>query len=198
MKWPALALTIALTPGLTACDRLPFFGGGGGDTTAADTAAAPAQAQPAAPQPAATPAQTQPAQQRTAQPRTTPPTRRQATTPPTQPARTTAAQPVRTDEPWTPRFTGTVNPGMTAEEVIAQWGPPVAERSTGGWTYLYFRNGCEATCGTFDVVFLQDGQVVDAIVRAPGHIYSGVSSSPRGRPAEFTAPGMFEQPNGAT
>ncbi len=93
------------------------------------------------------------------------------------------------DEPWTPQFSGTVDPGMTADQVIATWGPPVAQRAAGNWLYLYFRNGCEYTCGTFDVVFLQDGQVVDAIVRAGNHIYSGVSSSPRGRPALFTAPG---------
>jgi hypothetical protein len=78
---------------------------------------------------------------------------------------------------------------MTAEQVIAQWGPPVAQRAAGAWTYLYFRNGCEVTCGTFDLVFLQDGQVVDAIVRAPGHVYSGISSSPPGREAQFTPPG---------
>jgi hypothetical protein len=45
-------------------------------------------------------------------------------------------------------------------------------------TYLYFRNGCEYSCGTEDVVFLQNGQVVDAVLRWPGHRYSGQSSSP--------------------
>src|SRR3989442_3244245 len=45
-------------------------------------------------------------------------------------------------------------------------------------TYLYYRNGCEFTCGTEDVVFLQNGKVVDAVLRWPGHRYSGQSSSP--------------------
>ena len=67
---------------------------------------------------------------------------------------------------------------MTRDQVIAVWGPPVAERSRESWTYLFFRNGCEATCGTFDTVFLENGQVVDAVVRGPGHTYAGVSSSP--------------------
>jgi hypothetical protein len=90
------------------------------------------------------------------------------------------------DEPWTPTATGTVDPGMTRDQVVGVWGPPVAERTDGDWTYLYYRNGCEVSCGTFDVVFLQSGQVVDAIVRGPGHTYSGTSSSPPGRQAEPT------------
>ncbi|MBI3983622.1 MAG: hypothetical protein HY337_11980 [Gemmatimonadetes bacterium] len=94
------------------------------------------------------------------------------------------------DEPWTPVDTGTVNPGMTREDVITVWGVPVAERTSGVWTFLYFRNGCEVSCGTFDVVMLQNGQVVDAVVRGPGHVYSGVSSSPPGRPAERTVPAV--------
>lgn len=96
--------------------------------------------------------------------------------------------PTRVDEPWAPVDTGTVSPGMTREEVVATWGGPATERSAGDWTYLFYRNGCEVTCGTFDVVFLQGGQVVDAIVRGRGHTYSGISSSPIGRQAEFTPP----------
>jgi hypothetical protein len=92
------------------------------------------------------------------------------------------------DEPWTSTDTGTVAPGMARDQVVALWGQPVAERTAGSWTYLYFRNGCEVSCGTFDVVFLQDGQVVDAIVRAQGHGYAGTSSSPPGRPAAATLP----------
>jgi hypothetical protein len=90
------------------------------------------------------------------------------------------------DEPWTPTNTGTVDPGMSRDQVVATWGPPVAERTTGGWTYLYFRNGCEVSCGTFDVVFLENGLVVDAIVRHAAHGYSGTSSSPPGREAVAT------------
>ncbi|MFQ5704253.1 MAG: hypothetical protein ACE5HT_09545 [Gemmatimonadales bacterium] len=92
------------------------------------------------------------------------------------------------EEPWAPTDTGTINPGMSREEVIATWGEPVVERSNGNWSYLYFRNGCENACGTFDVVFLDGNQVVDAIVRGEGHTYSGVSSSPPDREAVFTPP----------
>ncbi len=98
-----------------------------------------------------------------------------------------AAMP-RTDEPWTPEFTGTVSPGMSRDAVVGQWGEPVLERTAGDLTFMYFRNGCEATCGTYDVVFLDNGQVVDAIVRFAGHTYTGVSSSPPDRTAEFTPP----------
>lgn len=92
------------------------------------------------------------------------------------------------DEPWTPTDTGTVSPGMTRDDVIAAWGAPVAERAAGGWTYLYYRNGCELSCGTFDVVFLENGQVVDAIVRWSGHGYAGTSTSPPGKEARATIP----------
>ena len=77
---------------------------------------------------------------------------------------------------------------MFRADVIAVWGEPVAERETGARQYLYFRNGCEVTCGTFDVVFLEDGAVVDVIARGPGHTYAGTSSSPVGRIPAPTAP----------
>jgi hypothetical protein len=94
----------------------------------------------------------------------------------------------RMDEPWTPTDTGTVTPGMPRDQVVGLWGQPVAERAAGAWTYLYYRNGCEVSCGTFDVVFLENGQVVDAIVRGPGHAYAGSSSSPPGREPAATVP----------
>jgi hypothetical protein len=146
---------------IVACDKLPFIG----------QRSQPPQdtAQVAAPPPAA--ADTVPAP------------------PPPEPA---PVEPVATrplvDEPWTPLDTGTVNPGMARDDVIAIWGVPVAERTNGAWTYLYFRNGCEVSCGTLDVVFLENGQVVDAVVRGPGHNYSGVSSSPPDRVPERTVP----------
>lgn len=77
--------------------------------------------------------------------------------------------------------TGTVAPGMSERDVYALWGAPAAVRRAAEHTYLYFHNGCEKTCGTMDLVILQNGQVVDAIVRWPGHGYSGESSSPPGR-----------------
>lgn len=82
------------------------------------------------------------------------------------------------DEPYFSEDTGTVAPGMTEREVYALWGAPAAVRRSGEYTYLFFSNGCEYTCGTMDLVTLQNGQVVDAVVRWPGHMYSGQSSSP--------------------
>jgi len=90
-------------------------------------------------------------------------------------------EPLTRDVPYISEDTGTVNPGMTEREVYEIWAAPAAVRRVGEYTYLFFRNGCEYTCGTMDVVTLQNGRVVDAIVRWDGHRYSGESSSPPGR-----------------
>ena len=82
----------------------------------------------------------------------------------------------------------TVRPGMTEADVQARWGAPIATRTTNDWTYLFYRNGRERTWGYYDVVFLQHGQVMDAVVRSPNHVYGGVSSSPEGRLPVFTPP----------
>jgi hypothetical protein len=156
---------------LTGCN---FFGGGDEASTSQEEQAAPAETQQAAD----TTAQTEPAPQETAPQQTTPATR----------VERPSVQTTAMDEPWTPTHTGTVDPGMTRAQVVAVWGEPVTERTTGNWTFMHFRNGCEASCGTFDVVMLEGGQVVDAIVRGQGHAYSGVSSSPPNRVAEFTPP----------
>jgi hypothetical protein len=84
---------------------------------------------------------------------------------------------------------------MTEADVRRRWGDPVAVRTANGWTYLYYRNGREREVGFYDVVFLQNGQVVDAIVRTPEHVYDGQSSSPEGRAPEFTPP---QQPGDST
>jgi len=83
---------------------------------------------------------------------------------------------------------GAVKPGMTDADVRALWGDPVAVRRMNDWTYLFFRNQRERSVGYYDVVFLQGGQVVDAIVRDPSHVYDGQSSSPEGRAPAFTPP----------
>ena len=149
----------ALLVTLTACDTLPFIG---------------KKAQPAAPDTT---------QVAAVSPDTAAPS-------PPAPVAVAPARMVRPamDEPWTPIDTGTVMPGMSREQVITVWGIPEAERVTGSRGYLYFRNGCEVSCGTFDVVLLENGQVVDAIVRGPGHNYAGTSSSPPGRAATPTVP----------
>jgi len=172
MKWWTPLVIAVATVTTAGCDSIPFLGKKAPDTTAAvvDTAAMP----PATPVPAETTV-TAP-----------PPARAPARPAPTQ---RTVRSTALVDEPWTPTETGTVRPGMSRDEVVATWGAPVAERSAGEWMYLYFRNGCEVTCGTFDVVFLQDSQVVDAIVRGRGHTYAGVSSSPPDRQAVPTLPG---------
>jgi hypothetical protein len=93
------------------------------------------------------------------------------------------------DEPYVSEDTGTVAPGMSEKNVYSLWGPPVAVRRMGQFTYIYFKNGCEYTCGHLDVVTLDNGQVVDAIVRWPGHNYSGQSSSPTSTTPHGPPPG---------
>src|SRR5579872_2748098 len=83
----------------------------------------------------------------------------------------------------------TVDPGMTKAQVIERLGPPLAMRSTGPSTYLFFGNGCERACGMNDLVMLRNDSVVDAIFRSPTHKYSGVSSSPTAIPKEQAARG---------
>lgn len=82
----------------------------------------------------------------------------------------------------------TIDPGMTVAEVEAAWGKAGVTRTDGDQTFLFYQNDCLKTCGTFDVVMLQGGKVVDAIVRASYHRYSGTSSSPEGRKPSFTKP----------
>lgn len=74
----------------------------------------------------------------------------------------------------------TVDPGMTRAEVVDRLGKPLNERKTGDHTYLYYRNGCEKTCGMNDLVILEGDKVTDAIFRSPNRHYSGNSSSPVG------------------
>jgi outer membrane protein assembly factor BamE (lipoprotein component of BamABCDE complex) len=81
-----------------------------------------------------------------------------------------------------------VRPGMTEAEVRARWGEPLATRTANDWTYLFYANQRERAVGWEDVVFLQHGQVMDAIVRSPDHVYAGVSSSPEGRVPVLTPP----------
>src|SRR6185503_14909788 len=65
----------------------------------------------------------------------------------------------------------TIRPGMSESEVRAAWGEPVTSRTTGDYAYLFYQNGCLRACGTYDVVILQGGQVVDAIARGKEHQY---------------------------
>src|SRR5207245_11072943 len=90
--------------------------------------------------------------------------------PPKRPARQAPAVPLPArDVPYESPDTGTIAPGMSEREVYSLWGPPIAVRHQGDMTYLYYRHGCEFTCGTEDVVFLQHGKGVDAVLCWPGH-----------------------------
>lgn len=81
-----------------------------------------------------------------------------------------------------------IDPGMTRAEVVERLGKPLNERKSGDHTYLFYRNGCEKSCGMNDLVVLEDGKVSDAIFRAAGRHYSGNSSSPTGvKPAKSRA-----------
>jgi len=83
--------------------------------------------------------------------------------------------------------TSAIRPGMTEAEVVARWGEPLAVRRVNDWTYMFFANG-QPEYRYDDVVMLQGGQVMDAVVRDPEHVYLGRSSSPPDRLPEFTPP----------
>ncbi len=71
-----------------------------------------------------------------------------------------------------------IDPGMSRAQVIERLGRPATERTSGGFTYLFFINGCERTCGMNDLVTLQSDTVIDAIFRTPRREYTGRSTSP--------------------
>src|SRR3989441_9700132 len=54
------------------------------------------------------------------------------------------------DVPYVSDDTGTINPGMSEREIYELWAAPAAVRRVGQYTYLFFRNGCEYTCGYID------------------------------------------------
>lgn len=90
-----------------------------------------------------------------------------------------------------------IRPGMSEADVRARWGEPIAVRRANNWTYLFYSNGNEHHVGWLDTVFLQGGQVVDCIARAPGHVYLGQSSSPGNRTPERTAPAQPQPGDGS-
>ena len=113
-----------------------------------------------------------------------------APAPPAPPQLPTSMNPPRLrDEPYVSDDTGTIAPGMSETDVYSLWGPAAAVRHSGEYTYLYFRNACEYSCGMLDLVTLQNGQVVDAVLRWEGHRYSGQSSSPKATKPHYTPGG---------
>jgi hypothetical protein len=92
-----------------------------------------------------------------------------------------------------------IDPGMTQAQVVERLGQPDAMRSSGTFTYLFYRNGCVRQGGIDDVVMLDTDAVVDAVFRAPERAYTGKSSSPHAIPAEVAArtrPGARDVPTG--
>ncbi|HXQ29206.1 MAG TPA: hypothetical protein VN848_08055 [Gemmatimonadales bacterium] len=108
--------------------------------------------------------------------------------PPTPVAAASAAAHVNRDAPYVSQDTGTLTPGMSERDVYSLWGAPIAVRRAGEYTYLFFRNGCEHRCGTEDVVTLDNGQVVNAVVRWPGHNFLGAPATPTAPPAPPLVP----------
>ncbi len=96
-----------------------------------------------------------------------------------------------------PVETGMIRPGMTQPDVVAAWGEPAVTKRNGDWTFLFYRNFNERHVGWLDVVFLQNGQVVDCIARGDGHHYAGQSSSPPDRAPEATRATPSDTPSGA-
>jgi hypothetical protein len=71
----------------------------------------------------------------------------------------------------------TISPGMTTDQVRAAFGAPATVREAGEWTYWYYHNGCPRRCGSDDVVFLQNGRVVAAVLRTPRRRIAGPAAS---------------------
>lgn len=84
----------------------------------------------------------------------------------------------------------TVRAGMTLSEVRGTLGDPAAVRVAGDWTYLFYANGCPVRCGSDDVVFLRDGQVVSAVFRTRRRRFVGPAAASvlEGTPAAARAP----------
>jgi hypothetical protein len=80
-----------------------------------------------------------------------------------------------------------IDPGMSQAQVVERLGDPTLSRSSGDFTYLFYKNGCVRSCGIDDVVILRKDSVVDALFRSPERAYSGKSSSPRMIPADVAA-----------
>ena len=76
-----------------------------------------------------------------------------------------------------------IDPGMTQAQVAERLGAPAAIRTSGNFTYLFYKNACVKACGMDDVVILESDGVIDAMFRSPARQYTGVSSSPQALPA---------------
>lgn len=95
---------------------------------------------------------------------------------------------------------GTIARGMTEAEVRTAFGEPTVRREAASRAYLFYANGCPIKCGSDDVVFLENGRVVTAVLRSPGRHFAGpaVTGLPDGtgtaRPSRRTAVRHSEAP----
>jgi len=69
-----------------------------------------------------------------------------------------------------------ITPGMTRQQVTDVLGRPASERHFGAHDYLLFDAGCSRKCGD-DLVILDHGLVVDAVIRSAGHSYAGAEAA---------------------
>jgi len=87
-----------------------------------------------------------------------------------------------------------IDPGMSKAQVIQHLGQPQSISKKDSSLFLYYKNGCEKSCGMLDLVILINDKVVDAIFRDPNRHYTGKSTSPmaltpaEARKASTTAP----------
>jgi hypothetical protein len=80
-----------------------------------------------------------------------------------------------------------IDPGMSQAQVVERLGDPTLSRSSGDFTYLFYKNGCVKSCGVDDVIILHKDSVVDAVLRSPERTYTGRSSSPKAIPADVAS-----------
>lgn len=80
-----------------------------------------------------------------------------------------------------------IDPGMSQAQVVERLGDPTLSRSSGDFTYLFYKNGCVKSCGVDDVVILHKDSVVDAVLRSPERAFTGKSSSPKAIPADVAS-----------
>jgi len=85
-----------------------------------------------------------------------------------------------------------ISPGMSEAQVEAILGSPLKVRTFGDHTYYFYDNGC-VECN-LDLVIFRNGEVVDAIFRAPDRIYTGVSSARTATPADSATQAPAESP----
>lgn len=103
-----------------------------------------------------------------------------------------AGRPRAAPPPAAPPRVPTITAGMSEEEVLAEFGAPAVRRTVGRWTYLFYANGCPVRCGSDDVVTLEAGRVVAAVLRTRMRrlVEAGGAGAPPGTPGrELTGRG---------